>query len=598
MNERILLSLASILVLGIGAQWLAWRLRLPSILLLLVFGIIAGPVTGLLDPDLLMGEMLLPVVSISVAIILFEGGLTLRLSNLRNIGGSLLALVTIGVVVTWVVASGAACLILGLETQLAILLGAVLTVTGPTVIGPLLRYIRPTGRVAELLKWEGIVIDPVGALLAVVVFEAVAAQQMYDAADLILLGIGRTVLAGVLLGITAAWILMAIIRRAWVPEFLEETITLSLVVIAYVTSNMLQHEAGLFAATVMGLVLYNQKRVPVKHIVEFGENLRVLIISSLFILLAARLDQSMLNKYAVPCAGFLLVLAFVARPLSVFISTLGSRLSLKEKIFLSWMAPRGIVAAAVSSIFALELVEIGFDQAALLVPFTFAVIIGTVALYGLTSGPLARRLGLSQSDPQGILFVGAHGWARKLAVSLKAKGYRVAMIDTNPREVVAARMMDIPAHLGSALNHRIIEKVNLDGIGKLLAVTPNDEANSMAALHFSEVFDRRELYQLRPGGILSEKEDDNYSPRHLRAHFLFNEKADFDFMSKRFGAGTTIKITPLSNAFGYNDFLELYGPETLPLFLINLESKLRVFHTERKLNPEPGDTIVALVREN
>jgi len=275
-------------------------MRMPSILFLLVFGFLAGPVTGLLDPDALLGELLLPIVSISVAIILFEGGLTLRLEELREIGGVVLALVTLGAIVTWSLAAAAAHFVLGLEVQVAVLLGAVLVVTGPTVIGPLLRHVRPTGRVADILKWEGIVIDPIGALLAVLVFEA-------------------------------------------------------LLVGAFVLSNHLQAESGLFAVTLMGLVLDNQKHVAVKHILDFKENLSVLIISALFILLSDRLEPSHFSHFGMESVLFLAILIFVARPTSVLTSTLRSDLDWRERLFLSWMAPRGIVAAAVASVFALKL---------------------------------------------------------------------------------------------------------------------------------------------------------------------------------------------------------------------------------------------------
>ncbi|MCF8337889.1 MAG: sodium:proton antiporter, partial [Bacteroidales bacterium] len=377
MAEDVLLELGGIVILGIVSQWIAWRLRFPSIFLLLVVGFVAGPLTGVINPDALMGDMLLPFVSLSVAVILFEGGLTLDIKELKEIGGVLLALIIVGVIVTWIIAATAAHYLLGLNINVAILLAAILVVTGPTVIGPLLRHIRPSGRVSDILKWEGIVIDPVGALLAVLVFEAIATGGLQGATSTVLLSLGKTVLFGGLSGLLFATLLVLFLKKFWIPDYLQESMTLTLVIASYLAADFFQHESGLFATTLMGIVIANQKFVSVKHILEFKENLRVLIISILFIVLAGRLELEVFNNISMQSLAFLGVLIFIARPASVFLSTMGSKLTSREKLFLSWMAPRGIVAAAVSSLFALRMQEMNMAQAELLVPLTFIVIVGT-----------------------------------------------------------------------------------------------------------------------------------------------------------------------------------------------------------------------------
>ncbi|RMF60442.1 MAG: hypothetical protein D6743_14920, partial [Calditrichaeota bacterium] len=273
MAEHTLTRLASIVVLGIGAQWLAWRLKLPSILFLLVLGFVAGPVSGFLHPDALLGDLLFPVVSVSVAVILFEGGLTLKLPELRGIGGVVLKLVSLGVLVTWFLLSATAYLLLGLNLELSILLGAILVVTGPTVIGPMLRHIRPTAKVGNILKWEGIVIDPIGALLAVLVFEAVVAGETQRAGVLVVTSLLKTIFIGGSVGLLTAGALVFLLKRYWIPDFLQETVTLMLVIVAFVVSNHFQSESGLFSVTLMGMALDNQRAVTVKHILKFGENL-------------------------------------------------------------------------------------------------------------------------------------------------------------------------------------------------------------------------------------------------------------------------------------------------------------------------------------
>ena len=334
-----------------GAQWLAWRFRIPSILLLLAFGFVAGPATGLLDPDALFGELLFPVVSISVGLILFEGGLSLHLRDLRQIGGSLWNLITLGALVTWALATWAARAMLGLETGPALLLGAILVVTGPTVIGPLLRHVRPVGKVAAVAHWEGIVIDPVGAMLAVLVFEALPAASSAGFGAAVrgaAFEMVATVLVGTLVGGIAAAATVVLLYRYWVPDFLQSPMLLMLVVTAFTASNVLQAESGLFTVTLMGVLLANQRYVPVKHIVEFKENLRVLLIASLFILLAARVSPDDFRELGWSGPAFVAFLVLVARPLSVLLATLGSSLTAKERVFLAWLAPRGIVAASVA----------------------------------------------------------------------------------------------------------------------------------------------------------------------------------------------------------------------------------------------------------
>jgi NhaP-type Na+/H+ or K+/H+ antiporter len=495
MADDLLLGLASIIILGIGAEWLAWRVRLPSILLLLIFGFIAGSVTDFLNPDEMFGDLLLPIVSLAVAIILFEGGLNLRISELRRIGSVVRNLVTIGVLVTWLIGGAAAFFLLNLELPLAILLGAILVVTGPTVIVPLLRHLRPGGQVGSILKWEGIVIDPIGAVLAVLVFEVIIASGPQEATALVITSLLKTILAGGAIGAAGAIILILLLRSYRIPDFLHSAATLTVVIGAFTASNLIQNESGLLAATVMGIVLANQKSVSIRQITRFKENLSLILISSLFILLAARLQlDNLAQTIGLGSLGFVVVLMLIARPLSVALSTARSALSLKERLFLSWLAPRGIVAAAITSVFALRLVEAGYPQAELLVPLAFIVIAGTVAVYGLTATPVARWLGIAQSHPQGVLIIGAHTWARNIASSLQTEGIKVMVADANWASISTARMTKLPTFYGNILSQYALEEMELGGIGRMLALTSDSDFNSLAVLHFVDIFDRAQLY--------------------------------------------------------------------------------------------------------
>jgi len=591
-SQYLLIAIASIITLGIAAEWIAWRVGLPSILVLLLFGLVAGPFTGLLNPDAVFGDLLFPVVSVSVAIILFEGGTSLRLQELRQVGRVVTSLVTLGAMVTWALATVAAHYVLGMGLEPALLLGAILVVTGPTVIVPLLRQMRPSPQVGNTLKWEGILIDPVGAVLAVLVFEILLEGGFEVAWTVGTMGLIKTIVIGVVLAAAGAGLMISVLDRRWVPEFLQSPLSLTLVVAAFAVSNTLQPESGLLTVTLMGMVMANQKSVNVRHIVEFKENLRVLLISSLFIILAARLDMADLRAVGMPEVAFVGVLIFVVRPVAVGLSTLGSDFSWRERVVLGWVAPRGIVAAAVSSLFALVLTQHGYPGAGQLASVTFLVIIATVLVYGFTAAPLARRLGVAQPAPQGVLFVGAHPWARDIARELQDLGFQVRLADTNRRNIMQARLAGLPTYYGSSLTEGALDHIDLAGIGSLLALTANDEVNSLTGLNFSEVMGADSVFQLPPEDLQTAT-DKTLVGSHLRGRFLFQADAGYWKMMARFDAGADVKTTKLTEAFGYPEFLQEY-PDAIPLFVVD-GGKLTVVTVGGGLVPQAGQTIVAIV---
>ena len=501
-RELLLLGLSSILVLGVTAQWLAWRLKLPAILILLAFGLLAGPISQmigdrkLLDPDVIFGDLLYPVVSLSVAIVLFEGSLTLNITELREVGASVRNLVTIGALITWLVTTLAGGFVLHLPWRLALLLGAILSVTGPTVIGPLLRQIQPIGRVGPTLKWEGIVIDPIGAVLALLVFEAIfPGKPIEHVAFSTLFALVRTLLIGGVIGLAAAGILVLLLRKFWIADYLQNPVSLALVIAAFAGADLLQDESGLLAVTVMGIALANQKIAPYRHILEFKEALSVLLISSLFIVLGSRLQQTQLAALGWRTVLFVVALIVIARPLSVLVSTIGSTLERRERIFLALMA-RAAWWRRRCRRSLLRLNRAGIEGSDRLVPITFAVIIVTVTLYGLLSPMIARRLGLARPGAAGFLIAGAHPLARMIARELRDQGEVVAVVDTNRANIAEARLQGITTYAMSVLSEELLEKIEGTGIRQLLALTPNEEVNSLAAVHFARVFGRSNVYQL------------------------------------------------------------------------------------------------------
>lgn len=590
MNESFVTGLVSVAVLGGLAQWLGWRLRLPAILLLLLFGMAAGPDGfGLVRTDEMFGDLLLPFVALSVAILLFEGALTLHVPELGERFGVVAKLVTLGTVITWAFGTLGARYLLEMSWTLALLVGAVLTVTGPTVVLPLLRQIRPTGPGGAILKWEGILIDPIGAVLAVLVFEGLLDGAVLGAFG----GIATTIVAGTVFGALGAWILVVCLARFWIPDHLHSASALGLALLSYALANQFQHEAGLLAVTVMGVVLANQKRVDISHITHFKENLQVLLISTLFILLAARVRWAELTELATGEFLFLGMLVVLVRPLVVAACTAGSGLPRPDRIFLAAMAPRGVVAAAVTAVFALRLEEEGFAGADRLVPIVFFVIAGSVAIYGLLGRPLAIRLGIAQWHPGGILIIGAHRFGRGLGHALMELRVPVMVVDTNARLIGVARMEGLPVYHGSVLSDQSAEELDLPGIGKVFALTPNDEVNALSARRFVHLFGSKNTFQLAQANRT--REGSARLSAEFRARSLFDELATYDEIDRRIQDGAEIRATPLTNVFGFREWRDQHGSEAIPLLSVSEEGVVTVATRLQKLDPRAGETLLALM---
>ncbi len=597
MTEKFIIGLSAIVVSGVLAQWIAWKFRFPSILLLLIFGFIAGPITSFIHPDSFFGDLLFPFVSISVAIILFEGGMNLKFSELKAVGSLIRNLITIGILITWILATLGAYYILNFSLLLSFLFGAILVVTGPTVILPILRHVKPKGQINSILKWEGIINDPIGALMAILVFEAVLASGVQEATLQIGFALLKSIVMSSSIGLLGGYLIAFLIKKDLIPDFLQNPSSLTMVVLIFTISNLVQEESGLFSVTIMGIYLANQRKINVKHIIEFKENLRTLLISMLFIVLAARLRLDDLASLNLGSFIFVAVLILVIRPAAVFISSIGKKFSWKEKLFLSMMAPRGIVAAAVASVFSIELINMGFNEGSRLVPEMFLVIVATITVYGLSAVPLAKWLGLSNQNPQGCLILGSHSFAREIASVLKDSGYRVLMVDTNRHNISKARMKGFEAHQGSVNSRSFLDENELSGIGKLLALTPNAEVNSLAAISLSRILGGSNVYQL----TVEEREEEQGKAvsEDLRGKILFGTNYSYYFLQRRFNQNSKIKSTPITEEYDYRKFLkENGGDEVIPMFLIGKDKNLIVYTSENKPEPKPGQTLISLVSKD
>lgn len=578
MSDTALLAL--IALISIACQWTAWRLKLPAILFLLISGIVLGPIVGVLNPDNLFQDLLFPIVSLSIAIILFEGSLTLHFKEVKEVGRVVRRLVTWGALVTWALISLFTHWLIGLPAGLSALFGALVVVTGPTVIVPMLRTVRATSRVSNILRWEGIIIDPIGALMAVLVYEWLISHNQVDGQFLSTIVLfGEILLIGTLLGASAAIFIVQLIRRHLLPEYLHAFGTLALVLITFTLSNSLAHESGLLAVTVMGIWIANSRGVHIDEILTFKEHLTILLISGLFIVLAARMDLDALLSLGLPALLLLAVIQFIVRPISVALCSIGSDLTWQEKSIIAWIGPRGIVAAAVSALFALRLEEQGYAQAPILTALTFAVIIGTVVFQSATSRWVANRLGVTEPEPRGLVIIGANRVARAIADVLQKNEIPTLLIDPSWENIREARMQGLKTLHGNPLSNRVSDKLELVGFGQMLAATPQNEVNTLSTMHFKNDFSQRYIYAVNTQKDSITTERQTTAKEHQGQ--VFGEDAyTFKKLSSLISQEASIRATRISSDYTFTDWQSEQGEQRSLLMAISPEGRLRFFTPE------------------
>ncbi|MCH1921566.1 cation:proton antiporter [Shewanella sp. A3A] len=593
MIEQITGMLALIGVLSLLCQWIGWQLRLPAILPLLCCGLVIGPGLGWLDPDAIFGDLLFPLISLGVAVILFEGALTLNFKEIRDHGRMVTHLVTVGAMATWLVISVASWWLFEFSSSLALLFGALVVVTGPTVIVPMLRTVRPKSELASILRWEGIIIDPIGALIAVLVYEYITVSS--DQTSHVLTALGSMLSIGLGIGALAGYVLGWILRRNILPHYLTNTAVLTITLGVFVGSNLLQEESGLLTVTVMGIWLANMRGVAIQAILEFKETLTVLLISALFILLAARLDSDAMLSLGWQGGVLLLIVLFIARPLSIWLSGIGTSLQARDKWFLSWIAPRGIVAAAVSSLFAIKLEQKGMEGADMLVPLVFLIIIGTVVIQSLTALSWAKRLGVTAKSAQGFLIFGGSKFARELAKILVSKGIKVIIADSNWDNVRLARMDNIQVYFGNPVSEHADTYLDLSGIGKVLILSPYQQLNPVVFFHFQDLFGPEKVF-----GVSTT--DSSGSARHqlsesyLRRMCLFDESVSYSKLASLMNRDAVLKTTNLTENFSYQDFIERYGDTVVPLIYVKA-GKVHMITADMKTFPTGVELISLIPKE-
>ena len=491
-----MLELAGIIILGILAQWFAWKFKIPAILPLILIGLLVGPIAAAYLSDdgakwiepiwngtkgLFPGDSLYYFVSLAISIILFEGGLTLKRSEIKNVGPVITKLITLGSTVTFFGAGIVAHLTFNLSWELSFLFSGLIIVTGPTVITPILRNIPLKKDISTVLKWEGILIDPIGALVAVLVFEFISVGGGGGFTKTALMEFGKILLFGTSFGFTFAHALAFAINKKLIPHYLLNVVSLSAVLLVFVLSEMFAHESGLLAVVVMGMVLGNGKLNNLKELLYFKESLSILLISMLFILLSANINiEDLMLLYTWKTGALFAIVVFIIRPLAVFLSTHKSDLKLNEKLFISWVGPRGIVAAGIASLFGSKLIKQGVEGAEYITPLVFMIVLGTVLLNATTARMFAKMVGVFLKKSDAILFVGASNPTRLIANYLMKKGKRVILIDSNKNFIEQATNDGLEALKVDIYDDDLTNNIELNDVGYLIALTGSDMVNKYA----------------------------------------------------------------------------------------------------------------------
>lgn len=582
-----------VVVIGMIAQWIAGRMRLPAILPLIIFGILAGPVFGIVQPREQFGNALEPLVGLAVALILFEGGLRLRLHELRHAASGLNRLVYAGVPLAFLLGTVVAHYVGGIDWPVATVFGAISVVTGPTVVLPLLRHAMLKRRIADTLRWEAIVNDPIGALLAVLTVQFWLIQVNGGTIWNVIGHLGAAVVAGVALGAGVAWLFSRVLLRGWIPEYLKQPITFALVLSVYELANLVQPQAGLLAVTLMGITLGNLGLSVVEEMRRFKEYVSTLMLAIIFILLSAKLDPEALMQLDWYVWLVVPILLFIVRPLIILLIMPGSALSWRERAVAAWAAPRGVVAAATGGVLAPPLFAAGYAGAGALEPLMFALVFVSVVLQGSTLAWLARRLGQAAHSRQRLLIIGASPWSSAFAKAVMEAGGDVLVVDNIWHRLRAPRLAGVPVFYGEILSDKAEATLELTDVGTLLAATPNDAYNALVCASFAPELGRENVFQLPMHS--GEENDPRGVMRTRRGQIAFSEKARYEVLYQNIVKQWRFQKTPFSENFDYMDFKQQASEEAIPMLFRRADGTIRLLSVGNNFEPKAGDTLLSFV---
>ena len=599
---------AAIIILGILAQWVAWRFKIPAILPLILIGLLVGPIatqftddgTKIIEPiwngnkGLFPGESLYYFVSLAIGVILFEGGLTLKRREILNVSSVIVKLITIAVMITFIGAGVAVHFIFELSWKISLLFSALVIVTGPTVITPILRNIPLKPDVSAILKWEGILIDPIGALFAVLVFEFINAKAGAEYTSIALQDFGKVILFGFSFGFSFAHALIYVIKNKIIPHFLLNVVTLASVLGVFVLSDTFAHESGLLAVVVMGIIMGNTSLPNFKDLLYFKESLSVLLISILFILLAANINyDELLLVYNLKSLYLFLTIVFLIRPLGVFLSSINSNLKLNEKLFISWVGPRGIVAAGIASLFGIKLANNGVPNAEYITPLVFMIVLGTVLLNATTARPFAKLVGVFLKNSDGILIVGSSSFSRVIAKYLNDNDRHVVVVDNNESNIVEANKMGLSAFVADIFSDDLQDNLELSDIGYLMALTGNTTINKKAIENFQDELGENGAFRVISPEEMNDPEDNPEDG-------LFSHTDDYIKLvnlARRYPEIHELKINSQEHYSGIIEITKA-DPDVIPIFIKATDNSMNIIPSESKyVEVDEGAKLVYIGRE-
>lgn len=594
MVPSLLFEIMLIGLLGIGSQWLAWRYRLPAIVIMAATGLLVGPIFGLINPEEDFGPLYSPIISAAVAIILFEGSLNLSFSELRGVGKPIFRISTIGAFIAWILGSLTAHYVAGLSWAVAFVIGGLFIVTGPTVIMPLLRQSKLKARPAKILKWEGIIVDPIGALLAVFAFEIITFMTADNPDGTQLLLFFAASLFAILLGWALGRGLGWMFETGHIPEFLKSPAIVVVVILCFTAADEVMHETGLLSVTAMGITLANMGISSISDMRHFKENISVLLISTIFIMLTASLEmETILQIFSPNIIGYVIIMMFLVRPLSIFLSTIGTSLSFNEKALVGWIAPRGIVALTVSGYFATVLAEAGYEDASILTTLTFALVIFTVIAHGFSIGWLAKKLNLSSEGNPGAILIGSNPFTVELAQSLAKVKVPTIIVDSSWEHLSLARKAGVHSYHGNMLSEQTEHHLDTIPYEYLLAATEDHVYNSLICTTFMPEYGRTNVFKVSP----YTHDENGYSSgvvSQVGGRILFDKKFSLDDLNKKVESGYVFRQTTLTEKFTFEQYKAEKDPSTVFLYLLKPSGQLKFFSEEMRTVPATGDIIVSL----
>lgn len=584
------MAFALVGALGVGSQWLAWRLRMPAIVLMLVAGVLIGPVTGGLDPARDIGPLLSPMISVAVAIILFEGGLTLNFHTLKDRAKGVRRLVFVGAPLGWLFSTLALHYGAGLGWEPAAVFGGIMIVTGPTVIAPLLRQARLSKRPAALLQWEAIINDPIGALAAVFAFEYVVVRHTAISPTSAVFELGFGIAVATLLGLAGGFGLVRAFKAGRVPEYMKVPVLFAILLLTFGVSDLMLHESGLLAVTIMGIVIANSELPSYEELRRFKEHATILLVSGVFILLAANLDVAALGALDWRAAVFVLAVILIARPATVFLSLIGSGVPFREQLLVAFTGPRGVVLVAVAGLFGERLTELGIEGGALVGPLAFVLVAVTVVLHGFTLGPVARALGLTGGERPGVILVGGSTWSVRFAEALGKADVPVLMTDPNHGHLREARSAGISTFSGDLLSEAAEDRIELVSYATIVAATDNDAYNTLVATDLAPEFGRDNVYQV----ARSKGESARHSLPSTLGGRGFAGGETFNGLARKIAEGWSFRVTRLTKEYTLLDWQEA-RPGALVVAVVSASGAIRLVASSEGLKAGEGSFIISML---